>query len=425
VGGKRIIVNTWGSYGDFNPHAALALGLRDRGHDAVFAGPAFYRDKVETLGVPFVPIRPDLPDPAARREIIARMMDPRRGTERVVREIVLPGLVDAYADLQAAAAGADLIVSSLLAAAGRLVAETRSIRWVSTALQPSVFFSAEDPPAVEVLPGIATLRHLPPGLTRAVLRVLVHVADRWAEPWYAFRAGLGLPPVDQNPFLQGQHAPLLALGLFSPLFAPPQRDWPPQAVATGFPFDPRVDGTTLPPELEAFLAAGESPIVFTLGSSAVLAPGRFYEQSIGAARVLGRRAVLMVGPAAAHGVVHRDPDMLAVEQASHRELFPQASAVVHHGGIGTTAQALRAGVPALIVPHAHDQPDNARHAANLGVALVLHARRYRADRAARALDRLLREPALRRRAEEVAGRIRAEDGVAAACALIDRVLDGR
>lgn len=425
MGTKRIIVTAWGSFGDFNPHAALALGLRDRGHDAVFAGPEFYRAKVEGFGLPFLPVRPDLPD-WRNPGIMARMNDSRRGTERVVRELILPALADAYADLHAAATGADAIVSSLLATAGRLVAEARGIGWVSTALQPSVFLSAEDPPALEVLPGIVPLlRVLRPGARRVLMRQLMKAADPWAAPWHAFRAELGLPPARDNPFLRGQHAPSLALALFSPILAAPQRDWPPQSVATGFPFDPRVDGTTLPPELAAFLDAGEPPIVFTLGSTAVLEPGGFYEQSIAAARALGRRAVLLVGPAAAHGIVHRGPDMIAVEQAPHRALFPQAAAVVFHGGIGTLSQAMLAGVPSLIVPHAHDQPDNAMRAARLGIALVVRAHRYRADRAAGNLDRLLGEPAWRERATEVAERIQAEDGVGRACESIERVLDGR
>ncbi len=425
MGSKRIIVTAWGSFGDFNPHATLALGLRDRGHDAAFAGPEFYREKVEGFGIPFLPVRPDLPDWRSPG-IMARMNDPRRGTERVVRELILPALADAYADLDAAAAGADLIVSSLLAVGGRLVAETRGIKWVSTALQPSVFLSAEDPPAVEVLPGIVpVLRALPPGGRRLLMRSLLKAADPWAVPWHEFRAGLGLPPARENPFLRGQHAPSLALGLFSSLFSPPRRDWPPQAVATGFPFDPRVDGTTLPPDLAAFLHAGEPPIVFTLGSTAVLEPGEFYQQSIAAARSLGRRAVLLVGPAGEHGIVHRNPDMIAVEQAPHRALFPRAAAVVFHGGIGTLSQAMLAGVPSLIVPHAHDQPDNAMRAERLGIALVLRAHRYRADRAAAMLERLLDERRWRDRATDVAEKIRAEDGVGRACDLIGRVLDGR
>ncbi len=425
MGSKRIIVTAWGSFGDFNPHVALALGLRDRGHDAVFAGPAFYREKVEGFGIPFVPVRPDLPD-WRTAGIMARMNDPRRGTERVVRELILPAIGDAFADLDAAAAGADMIVSSLLATAGRLVAETRGIKWVSTALQPSVFLSAEDPPAVEVLPGIVPLlRVLRPGGRRVLMRSLLKAADPWAAPWHAFRADLGLPPARENPFLRGQHAPSLALALFSPIFAAPQRDWPPQAVATGFPFDPRVDGTSLPAELVAFLDAGAPPIVFTLGSTAVLEPGGFYEQSIAAARSLGRRAVQLVGPAANHGLVPRDPDLIAVEQAPHRALFPRVAAVVFHGGIGTLSQAMLAGVPSLIVPHAHDQPDNAMRAARLGIALVIRAHRYRADRAAAMLDRLVGEPGWRDRAVEVAGRIRAEDGIGRACESIGRVLDDR
>jgi UDP:flavonoid glycosyltransferase YjiC (YdhE family) len=132
------------------------------------------------------------------------------------------------------------------------------------------------------------------------------------------------------------------------------------------------------------------------------------------------REGLMVGrdpgnlPRAALGA-----DAIAVGHAQHAAVFPLAAAVVHHGGIGTLGQALRAGRPMLIVPWSHDQPDNARRAERLGVASILSPRRYRAARAARALEELMHEPAFAARARGIGAIIQAEDGVGAACDAIE------
>jgi UDP:flavonoid glycosyltransferase YjiC (YdhE family) len=167
----------------------------------------------------------------------------------------------------------------------------------------------------------------------------------------------------------------------------------------------------LPTAVDRFLHDGEPPIVFTLGSSAVGAAGSFYEESVRAAERIGRRAILLVGSDARNRPSRPLPStMLAVEYAPHAALFPRASAVVHHGGIGTTAAALHAGRPMLVVPHAHDQSDNAFRAGRLGVARVLPATRYRADRVSAHLQALLTVPAYRVRAGAVAERLAKEDG---------------
>src|SRR5262249_15866724 len=149
------------------------------------------------------------------------------------------------------------------------------------------------------------------------------------------------------------------LALFSRLLGDKQLDWPPQTVITGFPFYDQDGDAGMPAELAAFLDAGPPPIVFTLGSSAVQDAGLFYEPTIAPARQLGRRAVLLVGKDSSNRPASLPEGMLAVDYAPFSELFPQAAAIVHQGGVGTTAQAMRSGRPMLVMPYAHDQPDNA------------------------------------------------------------------
>ncbi|RZJ93544.1 MAG: glycosyltransferase, partial [Brevundimonas sp.] len=166
----------------------------------------------------------------------------------------------------------------------------------------------------------------------------------------------------------------------------------------------------LSPELEAFLNAGEPPLVFTLGSAAVHIPGDFYVESVTAARRLGRRAVLLVGPEGDLSVGAGDPDIHVARYAPFSLLFPRAAAVVHQGGVGTVHQALRGGRPQMIVPHLGDQYDNAARAVRLGCAATLARSAYRAETVARVLAGLLDDPGILSRAEALAAPARAEDG---------------
>jgi rhamnosyltransferase subunit B len=288
--------------------------------------------------------------------------------------------------------------------------------WASTLLAPLGFFSVTDLPALPPAPWLVHLRGLGPWFGRTVVALSRRATRAWTEPVDRLRDDLGLPR-GRHALFDGQFSAILNLALFSRLLATPQPDWPPHVQTTGFVF---YNGPgTLEPAVEAFLDAGTPPVVFTLGSSAVGAAGRFYEESVNAVRRLGIRAVLLTG-----GFVENQPagppskDVLLVDRAPHQLLFPRASAVVHQGGIGTTAQALRSGHPMLVVPHAHDQPDNAFRVTNLGVARTVFPRRYKAPRVARELERLLGEAHYRERSAAVADIVRGEGGAEAAAEAI-------
>ena len=232
-------------------------------------------------------------------------------------------------------------------------------------LAPFSFFSAFDPPVLPPYPKLARADKAP-GMGRAMRRLARFVTRKWPEPIYELRRELGLPP-GPNPIFDAKHSPNLVLALFSRVLGTEQKDWPANTLITGFCFyDADAGNAALPAQLEEFLAAGEPPVVFTLGSAAVLAAGDFYEQSARAAKKLGVRAVLLIGSDPRNDPRNRPhpqelPDSICVaEYAPYSGLFPRASLVVHQGGVGTTAQCLRAGRPMLIMPYSHDQPDNAR-----------------------------------------------------------------
>jgi UDP:flavonoid glycosyltransferase YjiC (YdhE family) len=257
-------------------------------------------------------------------------------------------------------------------------------------------------------------------LSGVFLRLTERLTQKWARPVQAFREQLGLPG-GANPILAGQHSPHLVLALFSRVLGEPQPDWPQRTALTGAVLYNGADADTLPHDIAAFLDAGEPPIVFTLGTSAIFSAGTFYEVSAAAARRLGRRAVLLVGPGAVQSPLTGD-GVLAAEFAPHHALFARAAAIVHQGGVGTLHQALASGHPMIVVPHSHDQPDNAHRAMRLGVARTIAPKQYRVDAVSAALHAILNDARVRQRASEVAAIVRGEHGVDCACDAIERVL---
>lgn len=412
----RIVINTAGSLGDLHPYVAIALALRERGADPVLATHGMYRARLETLGLGFHEVPPDLADFGDLAETMKIAMDRMKGSEYVVRKLVLPYLAPTYAALEAACRDADLLVTHPLSFAARILAEKRRLKWVGTALQPLGMFSTHDPSVLPFLPVTRHLRWMGPGV-HGMLRKLAIVATRsWGKPVNEFRRSLGLLPSSQHPFLEGQFSTHGNLILFSRVLAPPQPDWPRVHVQTGFAFyDADEGGRRLDPELARFLDAGEPPFVFTLGSAAVMDPRGFFLESARAAQMLGERAVLLVGPESrTREGLPADAKLLVAAYAPFSELFPRAAVNVHQGGIGTTGQAMAAGRPMLVMPCAHDQPDNGYRCERLGIGLVIGRDQYHASRVAPLLDRLVREPSFAARAGEVAREVHAEPGAAGA-----------
>jgi UDP:flavonoid glycosyltransferase YjiC (YdhE family) len=417
---RRIILTTFGSLGDLHPYIAVALGLKERGHEAVIATSGYYRQKVETLGLGFRAVRPDHPDPEADPELMRRIMDRRTGSEFVIRQLMMSVLQESYEDTLAAAEGADLLVCHMLTFTTRLVAEKRGIPWASTFLQPLGLFSVYDPPVVPQAPFLAKLRFLGPAFHRLLFWCAKRSVRSWSEPWHRLRAEVGLPPTSDTPLFEGQYSPSLVLAMFSKLLADRQPDWPQHTVITGFPFYD--GGGGLPAELASFLGEGPPPIVFTLGSSAAEVAGPFYEHSVTAAKRLGRRAIIIIGKNARHRPASLPDGVIACDYAPFSELFPRAAVIVHAGGVGTTGLAMQSGRPTLVVPYAHDQPDNAERVARLGIARTVPAWHYTPNRAAAELRHLLDSPMYGQRASEVGRKIQQEDGVRAACDALERLL---
>jgi rhamnosyltransferase subunit B len=414
---SRIVINCWGSYGDVYPYVGVGKALKARGHHVTLAVPRYYAPAVEREGLAARAVGPDV-DPNDQA-LVASVIDPVKGAERLIRDWLMPAVRQTYEELRAAAADADLLVSHPGAFAAPVLAAERKLPWVATVLAPITFCSVTDVPAISAAPRLVHLRRLGPWFGRLMVWAARHATRQWSDPVYRLREELGLPR-GGNPIFEGQFSPTLNLTLFSRVMGTPQPDWPAHVVETGFVFYNAPD--PLAAELEAFLASGPPPVVFTLGSTAVGAAGRFYEESAAAAAKIGVRAVLLTGGFAENAprrTISRD--ILIVDRAPHQLLFPRGAAIVHQGGIGTTAQALRSGRPAIVVPHSHDQPDNALRVTTLGVARTIFPGEYRASRVARELSRLLGDSSYATRAATVAETVRGEGGAEAAAAAIAEV----
>jgi UDP:flavonoid glycosyltransferase YjiC (YdhE family) len=419
----RIVLSNIGTLGDTNPLIAIALELKRRGHVPVMALPAVYEQKIKPLGLEFHAVRPNI-DPSDT-VLVEMIYDIKKGTEHGLRDFLFPALRQTYDDLLDAATKperADLLLVGELNYAGPLVAEMTGIPWASYVLAPLSFFSAFDPPALPGYPRLARADRAVPGFGRVIKRVARFVSRKWPQPIYELRRELGLPR-GANPLFDAKHSPYLVLAMFSHVLGTEQKDWPEHTKITGFCFyDADAGNQALPENLETFLAAGEPPVVFTLGSAAVLTAGKFYEFSARAAIRLGIRAVLLIGSDPRNRPQTVLPESICVaEYAPYSALFNRAALVVHQGGVGTTAQCLRAGKPLLIVPFSHDQPDNCRRMQQLKVAKGMQRGNYTPLRVARRLKAMLAEPRLALRAKSVAQQLSHEDGVRAACDALEEL----
>jgi UDP:flavonoid glycosyltransferase YjiC (YdhE family) len=419
--GKRIVLATFGSPGDLFPFLAIGQELRQRGHKPTVASSEIYRDLVAAAGLDFAPVRPNRLLGQRDPDYVDRLRREHRSPGEIFREMFLPALRESLQDMLLATRGVDAVVSHTLVSAARLAAEARRVPWVSAVMQPMGYLSAYEPAVVGPPWLAAVLRIAGPTPTRVVMRSARHLTAAWTDDWHILRAELGLPPTQEQPLWEGQHSALRSLGLFPRMLGAPLPDWPPAARVTGFPFFAGAS-RTMDPALERFLASGEPPIVFTLGTTAVNEPGVFYEESARAARRLGRRAVLLVGPENRCAAGRQSDGVLALPYAAHALLFPHALAVVHQGGIGTLAEGMRAGKPMLVMPYGHDQADNAWRATRLGVARVIPRRRYRADIVARELARLFTDPHIVAATARVARDVSQEQGATRAADLIERAL---
>ncbi len=263
-----------------------------------------------------------------------------------------------------------------------------------------------------------------PGMPRLMKKTLFWLIDNFwvdrllAPALNAFRAKLDLPAV-QGILQKYIHSPQLVLGLFPEWYAPPQPDWPPNTHLTGFVLHDASEHYRIPAEVEEFLTAGPPPVVFTPGSAAATLT-EFFRESVAACRIAGLRAMLVTNyPEQLPNDL--PPNVRTFSYLPFSQILPRCSALVYHGGIGTLAQAIKAGIPHLVVPNGHDQPDNGARIERLGLGFSVYPERYKVRRVAEMLKELLGSAAIRQRCREYAARVDSHAALQQACELIERL----
>jgi rhamnosyltransferase subunit B len=417
----RIVISTVGSAGDLNPFLALGLGLRERGHDVLYAVEERMSPAIREAGFPIHPLAGDGQESFEQySDQFIGKLTPIASLRIVVEQYLLPALRPNIEELRAACASADLLVSAAVQLAASFVVDLTGIPWASVALTPVVVPSAYVAP----LPGI----YLPGPLQRAVNRFfwtggLITVRRIADKPVNRIRQEYGLPPLRDVMYTGNLSRAYTAVAI-SPTFIPRPPDWPPYIHETGFLYWDTPASWQEPEALTEFLAGPEPVIAISSGSmgpEVKHAFTRFFNTSIEAVRSVGARA-LIIG--AAPGVLS-DPlpeGVLATPYAPFSQVYPRCAAVIHHGGVGTTAQSLRAGVPTLIVPWGVDQYYHGEAVKLLGAGRWMQRRFYSVGRATEALRDLLTDTRYRERAQAVAATIDCEDGLATLCDGLEGVL---
>ena len=388
----KILISTYGARGDIVPYVAIARALQSLGARPVVATARAWQTTIEGAGIAWAHCPPAAP---AGRDL-ARAMNAARGDERLLRDWLLPNLRASYQTLNALACDADVLVTHTLSLAGPVVAARRQLSWVSSAVSPLALLEPRLAPALPVAPWAAQW----PGFNRLLLRLLRRQFGMWLRPVQALRRELNLPAGD-NALWHDAHSPQLALRLWSPRFCATGRKG--NARAVGFCFDVP---SPLAPEVAKWLGSGAPPIVFCAATGC---GGAAWEaRAISSARRLNQRALILGARAN-----WQTANVMARQFAPLESVLPGAAAIVHGGGLGALAHSWRAGVPMLLAPRAHDQFDNARRAAQLGIA-----HQARGGDWTRELDALLNDEDLRARVGETGAVIGREDGAGAAASAI-------
>ena len=412
----NILLLTIGSAGDVHPFVGLGLALRSRGHAVKIITNPFFGEVAGRVGLELIPL-------ATADNFRKALADPllwhhRKGMKTVF-DIVLDGLRETYdAVANNYVAGNTVVVASSLGLAARIAQDKFNIPMATVHLSPSQFRSCISPPKLSGL-------FMPPWLPMWAKRSLWNGGDRFVlDPMLAprinaLRADLGLAPVD-GILRDFWNSPQRVIGLFPDWFAQPQADWPPQSRVTGFPRFDESQAHPVDPGLDHFLADGPPPIVFTPGS-AMYHGHAFFRDSLEACRRLNRRGIFLTR--CREQIPNDLPSTVRhFEYAPFSQILPQAAALVHHGGIGTSAQAMAAGCRQLITPYAHDQFDNGDRLRRLGVARVINARKYTASKAVKQLNLLLSDIRVTQNCRAIAERLKVDQSVAATCELIEGLL---
>ncbi len=418
----RILTIALGSQGDVQPYVALAKGLQAAGHELRMMTHTNYERLVTSHGLEFYPVKgnvQEIVESPEMRELLEKgnFLAINRYTSKIAREAAIDWTQSGLVACQ----DVDLIVVGIgglfvaLALAEKLqipILQTLLFPFTPTAAFPGILF----PQSLSKLGG--TFNRLSHHALRQIIWQGARSADRIVR-----QQVLNLPA---SPFWGPYNAPSLhrypTLYGFSPSVISQPADWQHEQIVGYFYLD-AADDWTPPSDLANFLADGAPPVYVGFGSMGMRKPEETADLVLQAIARTGQRAILQAGWG---GLSKADvPDnILMINSVPHAWLFPRMAAVVHHGGAGTTAAGLRAGVPSIVIPFFGDQPFWGQRVADLGVGTApIPRKQLTVERLAQAIDRAVPDPAIRQRATELGAKIRAEDGVGNVVSIVHSIAE--
>ena len=410
----NVLLPALGSAGDVHPFIGLGLALQARGHRVTLMASPMFQEMTERLGLMFLPIgsiegaRKMIEDPD--------LWHPRKGFTVVARGAMIPAIAEVFRLIEKQADADTVTAASSLCLGARVAQEKLGVPTATVHLQPCIIRSLIDQ---GMAGNIRISASQPMWFKRAFFRLAdwMLIDRELQRPLNAFRASLGLAPVARV-MQRWIHSPQCVVAFFPGWFAKPQDDWPPNTHLVGFPlWDGGGGSVSLPPEAESFLADGPPPVIFTPGSAGSTMH-RFFAESVAALRQLDVRAMLVTNfpgqvPSRLPGNARRFGFL------PFSDLLPRSALIVHHGGIGTTAQATKSGIPQLVVPKAHDQFDNAWRLQNLGLGRTIVDGRYRAKGVAAMIREMLADEKMKSRCRNFAPRVDSTASLMRACELVE------
>jgi len=406
---KTILLCTIGSAGDVNPFIGIGQQLKKRGFRVILITSQYFESQARSAGLEFFGL-------GSAEDYQAIIQDPDlwspdKGFKVFADRVVFPIMEPAYEIIAGFDPSKTILVAQGQFFAAHIAHEKIGFPFITIQLQPAAFRSVYEFPLSPV--------SLPPFVIRGLFSLIdAFLLDKLFAPNInRFRQRLNLPAIN-NIFGGWMHSLQKNIGLFPDWFALPQPDWPPQTQLTGFAYYDQQDGNEeLPKELESFLNAGSAPIIFTAGT-AMKHADQFFLDCIEACQRLGKRGILLT----------QHPEQLpadlpeGIEHFSYlpfSEVLPRALALVHHSGIGTTAQAMAAGIPQVIRPMAHNQPDTAARVEKLGIGATLSPKKFNASSLAEKLNTLITSQAVLDQCKTCAERIQPEQALNDTCTVIE------
>ncbi len=403
----HVVLCAYGTLGNVLPFIGWGRALRARGHQVTFVSQTNLAERAEREGFEFVGVGP-FPSAAGSSDENATGI---RAKIKLVRAEFEVALRNFHQHLVPAIQQPDTVVAAPFWIIGaRIACETHRVPLASIYLQPRMLPTDGG--------DAAWLRPFYRGLQKFRWAIANRLLGKQLN---RYRRELSLPP--EWGMIPWWNSPERILAFFPEWFAPRQPEWPQQLRYAGFPL---FDGWVTEwqhEELDRFLAAGDPPLIFSQSSNVGTADEEYLRVSMEAAKRLGRRAVILT----------THPELLPNPLPDHVRYFgiiplsailPRSAAFIHHGGMGSLAQAIAAGVPQLTTPWILDQPDNCRHLAKLGVSRTMKPRQYRVDRVVAELKSLLESRDVQTRCRELSRQLPTEEPFAVACDELEQLLHG-